>query len=1007
LSELSLLVKAAKRLQDSQRMTLHEEEVNDVVDEMIMKAFKIVTKGVRFMDILEEDRRSRVPAIALMPTVTEESCVPPTPPADCTSFDANQNDVNDAGLRMVENGNAAERAMSATSEATQNLHTTAKRLSSVYSPNVGAHRLSQGAPLQVNRLSSSISHRVSLGGPSPLSQPRNLVSDRLNLRHDHFLSHLGSFIGRLQLQSQSCPHLALAVKQSATSGGELLMVIDVVCAHNSIMVEGLNQSRALMHGRIQHLVRTAHDVLIHTGPEMGDLIIPQDNSRLLGAATGCVKATGDCVAKAKYVLERIGDFEFDFDSSSMGVDLDLSALDFIPSLRDRSHSIGSANGSVAESGVSEAPTVSTAVSSSSAAARTINSSMDKPLPEVPQFESPIDQNFPSHYSPASSRPHSILVDDNAANLGLVSSVSSLRSALPPLPRISTTLLPDQSHSPTERSSTHDGEFHSFRSDSMTASSSSSANTYISRDSELSMLSQTSTRATTPDNTAAPRNQPSLSSLSVAGSSTLTEDVDEVESKLLAKTFAHELMFNAEGQVTGGSLAALVERLTTHESTPDATFVSTFYLTFRLFCTPIQFAEALIDRFDYVADAPHVAAPVRLRTHNVFKSWLESHWRDETDRVALPLIRDFANCKLTPILQSAGLRLLELTEKVASSDGALVPRSISSMGKASNSASHYNPVDVAIPQPVATKSQLNLLANWKAGNANPSIMDFDPLEVARQLTIKQMVCFCSIKPHELLSGSAWNKNGGITTPNIKQMIALTNNLSILVSGTILRYEEVKKRAAAIKHWIKVAEQCLSLHNYDALAAIMSALDATSIRRLRITWDSVSARRKETVKTLTAIVNHDQNYKVLRQRLHSEVPPCLPYVGMFLTDLTFADTGNPDTKTSDTGLTVINFDKYTKYAKFVGELQRFQIPHRLAEQPDMQEWLSEQLEQAGEQDKAGANVQASQYRKSLLLEPREAHNMRTPVEGTTTTTGLGTGMFGWMRSNSTSHNMAGQP
>ena len=40
---------------------------------------------------------------------------------------------------------------------------------------------------------------------------------------------------------------------------------------------------------------------------------------------------------------------------------------------------------------------------------------------------------------------------------------------------------------------------------------------------------------------------------------------------------------------GGSLRALIEKLTAHQSTPDAMFVSTFYLTFRLFATPLEFA----------------------------------------------------------------------------------------------------------------------------------------------------------------------------------------------------------------------------------------------------------------------------------------------------------------------------------------------------------------------------------------------------------------------------------
>jgi len=1003
LSELSSLVKTAKRLQESQRMIRYDDEINSIVDEMILKAFKIVTKGVKFLDILEDDRRARASAIGIMGTLMEETCIPPTPPAESAAFDTNQGQVCDAASRPDENGDVAEPAAVEASEVAPISAPSNKRLSAIHSMGTNARRLSQTNLGQVNRLSSTIQHRVSLAGPSPLSRPQNLVSARLSSCHDLFLSHLGSFIGRLQVQSQSRPHLALAIKQSVTSGGQLLVVIDVVCSHNSLSIETLDQSRSAMYDRLQDLVDAARDILTNFGPDMDDVIVPQDNGRLLGAATGCVKATGECVAKTKYVIERIGDFEFEFDDGHLGVDFDLSALDAIP--EEKSKSIAADSASIAESSISETPTASTAISATSAITRPTALAIDKPLPDVPQITSPTDVAFEQNLSPAVSRPDSLLADDNASSM--VSSVSSLRPSLPPLPKISTALLPEEGFSPTaEQSAAQESEFRSFRAESMTASSSGSGSTYLSRDSESSILSQASTRATTPDSTQAPRTQPSLSELSIAESSTHTEEVDDVESKLLERSYAHELVFNKEGQVTGGSLAALVERLTTHEATPDALFVTTFYLTFRLFCTPVELAEALIDRFDYVGEAPHIAAPVRLRTYNVFKGWLESHWKEDVDNEALPLIKHFAEFKLSTALQSAAKRLVDLTDKVTLSDGTLVPRLVSSMGKTGTSVTLSVPADTPLPPPVITRGALNSLTNWKASGTGPTILDFDPLEVARQLTIKQMSLFCCITPDELL-GSRWTKEAGAHTPNVKAMMAFTTGLSHFVADTILQYEEVKKRAAVIKHWIKIAHQCQCLHNYDALMAITCALTDTSIKRLRITWENVSIKRKDMLKSLQSIVEFNQNYKALRARLHDHVPPCLPFLGMFLTDLTFVDVGNPATKTSDSGLVVINFDKHMRTAKSIGELQRFQIPYRLTDVPDLQEWLWTQIDRLRDKEKVGANAQATHYRKSLLLEPRETQ-LRAPVEATTTAPAVatGNGMFGWMRSNSTSHNLPAQ-
>jgi hypothetical protein len=999
---LSSLVKTAKRLQDAQRIP-GQEDINDIVDEMILRAFKIIVKGVRFLDILDEDRKLRVPTVTILTTLLEEAYAPLTPPAESAAFDSTEEPTPDAGSRSGENNDATDTAPLAASEVAQDTTAANDRLFSIHLQTIDVRRLSQCSQVQTNRLSSTVSHRVSLAGLSSVLRPQNLVSERLNTCHDTFLSHLGSFIGRLQLQSQSRPSLALAIKQSATSGGELLFVVDIVCAQSSMSMDALEQSRITMYDRIMGLVHTARDILTNPGPEVEeDVIVPQDNGRLLGAATGCVKATGECVAKARWVIERIGDFEFEFDGGNLGISFDLSALDCFSEEKDRFN--GSELESIAESTASEALSVSTVTSTAAPAITSATTlSIDKPLPEVPQVASPVTEQ-PAPYP---NRPTAQQSSHVTTASSVVSTASSVRGDLTQLPKISTSPPSTDNYNPTQHSATQDSEFHSFRTESITTLSSGSGRTYLSRDSESSIVSQSSTRATTPDITQGPRNQPSISNLSVAESSAQTEEVDDVESKLLERTYAHELMFNKEGQVTGGSLAALVERLTTHESTPDAMFVSTFYLTFRLFCTPVNLAEALIDRFDYAGEAPHVAVPVRLRTYNVFKGWLESHWRDETDRDALPMIKEFAEVKLTSALPQAGKRLFELAEKVSLSGGTLVPRLVSSMGKASTSTAHYLPADTPLPSPVITRSQLNMLANWKAGSSSPSILDFDPLELARQLTIKQMGLFCSITPEELL-GSKWTKLGGIGAPNVKAMSSFTTSLSNLVADSILYYEEVKKRALAIKHWIKIANQCSLLHNYDALMAITCALTDTSIKRLKITWDSVSVKRKEMLKSLQASVDINQNYKVLRAQLHDQVPPCLPFLGMFLTDLTFVDVGNPATKTSDTGLTVINFDKHTRTAKIISELQRFQIPYRLTELPHLQEWLNSEIERVREKDKAGSNAQATHYRKSLLLEPREAQQLRPVVDTSPTTAPVATGggMFGWIRSNNTSHNLSPQ-
>ena len=972
LSDLSSLVKTAKRLQEStagyNASHADGEDANNIIDEMILRAFKIVIRGVRFLDVLEEDMRTRQPMNRVMATVTEEAYNPPTPPADSTSFNGTQHldPADDAASRRSSSYSSVSALSGSQRSDEQTKRQSYKRMSTAY-PSNSSRPLSISGPASVHIKRQSISHRLSLTASIPVAQRQNLVSERLNTSHDTFLSYLGSFIGRLHLQSQSSADLLVTIRQSVTAGRELLAVVEVVCSHDNQSAESLDPARNAMYDRINKLVSAARDIISSSGVEDEDVVMTQQNGRLLMAATGCVKAAGECVAKTKFIIERIGDFEFESQSEGLGIDI---------------ASIGVVTEEESKTIPAEPEVTIPEPASRPPPPPLIIPSYEKPLPEVPLGSPPVEDNI-TRLSPRALEP--VAEDESTDSATTVSSKrSSRRSLLPPLPKMTSPLLTQEDYSPSEQSSGHNEDFQSsFRTGSIAISSSGTSSTYLSsmRDSESSMISQSSTRATTPD-VYAPRNQPSFSDLSVSGSqSTLADDADDGESKMLEKTYAHELLHNKEGQITGGTLPALVERLTTHDSTPDSMFVSTFYLTFRLFVTPVELAKALVDRFDYVAESPHIAGPVRLRVYNGFKGWLESHWRDLSDHEALSVIKPFADEKLGKVLPGAGRRLLELADKVSSTDGPLVPRQVSSMGKTSTSISQYIPADTPLPPSNMTKSQAAALKNWKMGGSNPTILEFDPLELARQLTIKEMNIFCSIMPEELL-GSEWTKRSGSNAVNVRAMSTLSTDLSNLVADTILQYDDAKKRATIIKHWIKIAHKCLELNNYDSLMAIICSLNSSTIVRLKRTWDIVSQKRKDMLKGLQAIVEPDKNYAVLRRRLHDHVPPCLPFVGTYLTDLTFVDAGNPAMKqlpgTGDhEGMSVINFDKHTRTAKIIGELQRFQIPYRLAEVQELQEWIQAQIVRV-KSSSEHENVQ-QYYRKSLLLEPRETSNPKaSPLE-----------------------------
>lgn len=113
-------------------------------------------------------------------------------------------------------------------------------------------------------------------------------------------------------------------------------------------------------------------------------------------------------------------------------------------------------------------------------------------------------------------------------------------------------------------------------------------------------------------------------------------------------------------------------------------------------------------------------------------------------------------------------------------------------------------------------------------------------------------------------------------------------------------------------------------------------------------------------MKSATDHNRNYADYRANLKKAQLPVLPFLGLFLTDLTFTDDGNQDIRS---GGKLINFDKFAKTAKIIQDVIRYQAPYPLAEVPEIQTHLLLSIDERGTKDSQ------SLYEISLRLEPRE--------------------------------------
>jgi len=146
----------------------------------------------------------------------------------------------------------------------------------------------------------------------------------------------------------------------------------------------------------------------------------------------------------------------------------------------------------------------------------------------------------------------------------------------------------------------------------------------------------------------------------------------------------------------------------------------------------------------------------------------------------------------------------------------------------------------------------------------------------------------------------------------------------------------------------------INNYNSLLEIISGINNASVRRLRFTFQEVSRKHVSILDKLNTKMNPQQNYPIYRKQLRECKRPCLPYLGVYLTDLIFIEEGNKDTKDG-----LINFKKRRQLYSVIEEIQTYQSePYTCKEDKDVMVFLTA----------VPHNDEDELYRISLIREPR---------------------------------------
>eukprot|EP00028_Trichosphaerium_sp_Am-I-7-wt_P014936 CAMPEP_0168511714 /NCGR_PEP_ID=MMETSP0405-20121227/2319_1 /TAXON_ID=498012 /ORGANISM="Trichosphaerium sp, Strain Am-I-7 wt" /LENGTH=893 /DNA_ID=CAMNT_0008529983 /DNA_START=86 /DNA_END=2764 /DNA_ORIENTATION=+ len=195
-----------------------------------------------------------------------------------------------------------------------------------------------------------------------------------------------------------------------------------------------------------------------------------------------------------------------------------------------------------------------------------------------------------------------------------------------------------------------------------------------------------------------------------------------------------------------------------------------------------------------------------------------------------------------------------------------------------------------PSPPRKSNELDTPTDTKSKRSSArvpfNICDYDPMELANQMTILDHDFICLISLDDLFEGRYRDEGHAKKTTTLA--VEHSNNMTYWISSEILLAPTKKARVGLIVAFINVLQRLRDLNNFYGMRQVYSALSVSNVQRLEKEWRSVPSQVMQMYQKLETIIDPRQNSKGYRTAWkRKRAGPCVPALDLLFHDCFHAE------------------------------------------------------------------------------------------------------------------------